>query len=242
MLPQTSDRKTKRMKKAVVLLSGGLDSTTTMAVAVDSGYQVYALTIDYGQKSRRELEAAEEIARDFEAAEHLRLELDFSQLSASALTGQSPIPKNRSAEQRASGIPSTYVPARNLIMLSYALAWAETLGVGEIFIGANAVDYSGYPDCRPEFISAFERVANLGTRAGVEGKEEIRISAPLLSLSKAEIIEKGRSLGVDYKKTSSCYQPSEEGLPCGSCDSCAIRLEGFATAGVSDPLSYRTSS
>lgn len=220
-------------KRAVVLVSGGLDSATVVAVARDQGYQVYALSFDYGQRHRAELQAADRVSIELGAVEHKTVRLDLSSIGGSALTDESiAVP-----ESPTSGIPVTYVPARNTIFLSVALGWAEVLRAQDIFIGVNAVDYSGYPDCRPAFISAFERVAQLATRAGVEG-EGFRIHAPLQNLSKAEIIALGVSLGVDYGLTISCYQANADGAACGRCDSCRLRKEGFIAAGVADPTVY----
>lgn len=225
------------MKKAVVLSSGGLDSTTVMAVAVSQGYAIYALSFDYGQRHSVELEAARKVAALYNAEKHLVLKLDLGKIGGSALTDDIDVPKNRSHEEMESHIPVTYVPARNTIFLSYALAWAEVVGAQDIFIGVNAVDYSGYPDCRPEYIEAFENMARLATKAGVEGGS-LKIHTPIIKLSKAEIIKLGVELGVDYSMTHSCYDPAPEGTPCGRCDSCALRLEGFRQAGMSDPLMY----
>jgi 7-cyano-7-deazaguanine synthase len=225
------------MKRAVVLLSGGLDSATVLAIARTEGYAAYALSFSYGQRHERELAAAEKIAHSLGAVEHRIAGIDLRIFGGSALTGDLPIPQARSAEEMRRGIPNTYVPARNTIFLSYALAWAEVLGAADIFLGANAIDYSGYPDCRPEFIRAFEQLANLATRAGVEGTR-FRIHAPLLSLSKAEIIQRGISLGIDYSLTHSCYDPAADGRACGVCDSCLLRLKGFREAGLTDPISY----
>jgi 7-cyano-7-deazaguanine synthase len=225
------------MKRAVVLLSGGLDSATVLAIARTEGYAAYALSFSYGQRHERELAAAEKIAQSLGVVEHRIARIDLRIFGGSALTGDLPIPQARSAEEMAREIPNTYVPARNTIFLSYALAWAEVLGATDIFLGANAVDYSGYPDCRPEFIRAFEQLANLATRAGVEGTR-FRIHAPLLSLSKAEIIQRGISLGIDYSLTHSCYDPTADDRACGVCDSCLLRLKGFREAGLTDPISY----
>ncbi|MDQ3198993.1 MAG: 7-cyano-7-deazaguanine synthase QueC [Verrucomicrobiota bacterium] len=225
------------MKRAVVLLSGGLDSATVLAHCRTEGYAAYALSVRYGQRHARELESATRIAQSLGATEHRIAEIDLRAFGGSALTGQEKIPLDRSTEEMAQGIPITYVPARNTIFLSYALAWAEVLGASDIFIGANSVDYSGYPDCRPEFIRAFEQLANLATRAGVEGAR-FKIHAPLIALSKAEIIQRGVSLGVDYARTHSCYDPDTEGRACGKCDSCQLRLKGFREAGLTDPISY----
>ena len=225
--------------KAVVLLSGGLDSTTVLAIAKAEGHDVYALSFAYGQRHSWELECARVVARAGGANEHRIASIDLRAFGGSALTADIDVPKGRTPEEMSSGIPITYVPARNTIFLSYALAWAEVLGSSDIFIGVNALDYSGYPDCRPEFIAAFERMANLATKAGVEGRQALTIHAPLISLTKAEIIRKGLELGVDYSLTSSCYDPSPTGQPCGSCDSCVLRQKGFRENGLVDPLQYR---
>lgn len=230
------------MSKAVVLLSGGLDSTTTLAVAKRDGHQPYAITFRYGQRHEMEVDAARRIARASGVVEHVVVDIDLRTFGGSALTSDTEVPKNRTAEQRARGIPITYVPARNTIFLSFALAWAEVLAAAEIYVGVNAVDYSGYPDCRPEYIAAFERMANLGTRAGVEGTFPIRIRTPLIQLSKADIIRLGMSLGVDYALTTSCYDPTVHGVACGWCDSCLLRKKGFAEAGLQDPIRYRVHS
>lgn len=223
--------------RAVVLVSGGLDSATTLAMARDEGLECYALSFDYGQRHRSELEAAAVVARSLGAVEHKVLRLDLRAIGGSALTDDSiEVPET---EQR--GIPVTYVPARNTVFLSLALGWAEVLGARDIFIGANAVDYSGYPDCRPEFIEAFEQLANLATKAGVEG-DRFRIRAPLVAMSKAEIILQGQRLGVDFGLTLSCYQADEQGRACGVCDSCRLRAAGFTAAGVDDPTRYRDTS
>ena len=224
-------------RKAVVLLSGGLDSATTLAVAIDKGFSCYALTIDYGQRHRVELDAAGCVAKSFGRVQHRILSLDLNLFAESALTGGSDVPKDRLSEDLTDEIPATYVPARNTIMLSLALAWAETIDANHIFIGANAVDYSGYPDCRPEFISAFQRLANLATKRGIEG-DAFNIVAPLMDLSKEEIIRLGTDLGIDYGMTHSCYDPSPEGLACGHCDSCIIRRRGFEKANIPDPTRY----
>ncbi len=223
--------------KAVVLLSGGLDSTTALAVAKAEGLQCHCLSFSYGQRQAVELERARAIAEG--AAAHLILNLDLDKIGGSALTTAMAVPKGRTEEEMASAIPVTYVPGRNTIFLSYAVAWAEVIGAADIFIGINALDYSGYPDCRPEYIEAFERLANLGTRAGVAGGRPFRIHAPLMRLTKKEIIEKGISLGVDYAATHSCYDPDEQGRACGACDACRLRLKGFAEAGLEDPAMYR---
>jgi 7-cyano-7-deazaguanine synthase len=219
--------------KAVVLLSGGLDSATAAAIARAEGYELYALTVRYGQTHAREVEAARAVARALGVAKHLELHVDLSAFGGSALTGDGAIPKDR--DLQAGDIPSTYVPARNTVFLSLALAWAEVVGASAIIIGVNAIDYSGYPDCRPEYLSAFQRMAALATRAGVNG-QELRILAPLLRLSKADIIRRGLSLGVDYGLTHSCYDPAPDGRPCGRCDSCRLRALGFREAAASDPL------
>jgi 7-cyano-7-deazaguanine synthase len=221
--------------RAVVLLSGGLDSATALAVARSEGYEGYALSFDYGQRHARELGSARRVAAALGAKEHLVLRLDLRAIGGSALTADIAVPKGRSHEAIGSGIPATYVPARNTIFLSHALAWAEVLGTQDIFIGVNVLDASGYPDCRPEYIEAFERMANLATKAGVEGKSRFRIHTPLINLSKAEIITLGARLGVDFALTWSCYEPQPGGRPCGLCDSCLLRQKGFAEAGLADP-------
>jgi 7-cyano-7-deazaguanine synthase len=224
------------MKRAVVLLSGGLDSATTLAIARRAGFEPFALSFAYGQRHNLELEAAKRIAAALNAHEHRIATIDLRVFGGSALTDEIAVPKNRDAKS-ADEIPITYVPARNTIFLSYALAWCEVLGAADIFIGANAIDYSGYPDCRPEFIAAFERLASVATRAGVEGNR-FHIHAPLISMSKADIIRKGTELGVDFSQTHSCYDPASEGLACGQCDSCRLRLEGFRAVGLVDPIPY----
>jgi 7-cyano-7-deazaguanine synthase len=224
--------------KAVVLLSGGLDSATVLAIAREAGFDAYALSFDYGQRHSWELECARVVARAGGAKEHRTTSIDLRAFGGSALTADIDVPKGRSTEEMSGAIPITYVPARNTIFLSFALAWAEVLGSSDIFIGVNALDYSGYPDCRPEFIEAFERMANLATRVGVEGQQALKIHTPLISLTKAEIIRKGLELGVDYSLTSSCYDPSPTGQPCGSCDSCLLRQKGFRENGLIDPLKY----
>lgn len=225
-------------KKAVVLLSGGLDSTTALAIAKDEGYVVYALSFRYGQRHLIELESARRVAQAMTVEKHLIVDIDLRAIGGSALTDDIAVPKERSSEAMTSGIPVTYVPARNTIFLSFALAWAETLKADDIFMGVNALDYSGYPDCRPEYIEAFSRMANLATKAGVEGAMKLRIHAPLIAMTKAEIIKTGLRLGVDYSLTHSCYDPSPDGTPCGTCDSCLLRLKGFAEADARDPLHY----
>jgi len=227
-------------KKAIILLSGGIDSTTTLAIAKDLGFDVYAISFRYGQRHRLELEAAKRIAASFKVKAHLILEVDLTAIGGSALTTNLEVPKDREIEKMSAEIPVTYVPGRNIIFLSLALAWAEVLGAADIFIGANAVDFSGYPDCRPEFLAAFEKMASLGTKAGVEGKK-INIHAPLIKLTKAQIIQKGVELGVDYSLTLSCYDPAADGKACGKCDSCLLRKKGFQAAGFADPTIYAKS-
>jgi 7-cyano-7-deazaguanine synthase len=226
------------MNEAVVLLSGGIDSVTTMAIARAEGYAMYALSFNYGQRHAIELEKARHMARVLGAKKHLVLDIDLKAIGGSALTDTSAVPKDRVSEEISRSIPITYVPARNTIFLSCALAWAEVLGVFDIFIGVNALDYSGYPDCRPEYIAAFEHMANLALKAAVEGTGKIIIHAPLLSLTKAEIIRRGIELGVDYSLTHSCYDPGPDGMACGRCDSCLLRLKGFREAGARDPIPY----
>ena len=226
-------------RKAVVLLSGGLDSTTTLAIAKSEGYEPYALSFRYGQRHQVELDAASRIAKSMGVAQHVVADIDLRLFGGSALTADIEVPKDRATDEMSTGIPVTYVPARNTIFLSFALAWAEVLEAGDIFIGVNALDYSGYPDCRPEYIKAYELMANLATKAGVEGTQHLKIHTPLIDLTKAEIIRKGTDLGVDYAQTSSCYDPSPDGAPCGKCDSCQLRQKGFAEAGLSDPLLAR---
>jgi 7-cyano-7-deazaguanine synthase len=224
---------------AVVLLSGGLDSTTTLAYALDRGFDVRAMTFRYGQRHAHEVEAAKQVAKRFGVTEHVVVDIDLRVFGGSALTSDLPVPKDRASGDLArAGIPVTYVPARNTIFLSFALAWAEALAASDIFIGVNALDYSGYPDCRPEYIAAFERMANLATRGAVEGTVPVRIHTPLIDLTKGQIIELGLTLGVDYGLTTSCYDPTPDGVACGRCDACALRLKGFAEAGVSDPARY----
>lgn len=226
-------------RKAVVLLSGGLDSTTTLALAKDAGFEVNALTFHYGQRHEREVDAARDVAARFGVAEHIVVDIDLRLFGGSALTAEIDLPKGRSLEEIGRGIPVTYVPARNTIFLSFALAWAEVLGAGDIFIGVNFLDQSGYPDCRPEYLAAYERMANLATKAGVEGRHRLKIHAPLIELTKAQIIRRGLELGVDYSLTSSCYDPSLRGEACGECDACLLRLKGFAESGSSDPAPYQ---
>lgn len=224
--------------KAVCLLSGGLDSSTCLAEARRLGFECFALSFDYGQRHRVELEAARRVAAAMGVAGHLIMPVDLGVFGGSALTADIDVPKSRDEAEMGQGIPVTYVPARNTVFLSFALAWAEVLGAADIFIGVNAIDYSGYPDCRPEFIEAFARMANLATKAGVEGRTSIRIHTPLIQLSKADIVRMARDLGVDFRLTHSCYDPSADGRPCGACDSCILRRKGFAEAGVVDPLDY----
>ncbi|HUF66958.1 MAG TPA: 7-cyano-7-deazaguanine synthase QueC [Gemmatimonadaceae bacterium] len=228
-------------KAAVVLLSGGLDSTTALAIATAEARRVHALTVRYGQRHERELQAARDVAAAWRVAAHKIIEIDLRTFGGSALTDESiGVPRDETPGQ--AGIPATYVPARNTILLSLALAWAEVIPAGDIFIGVNALDYSGYPDCRPEFIAAFEQVARLGTRAGSEGATGIRVRAPLIDLTKREIIQLGTSLGVDYSQTVSCYDPTTSGEACGRCDACQLRLRGFAEAGMADPVRYAAAS
>ena len=227
---------TNKPARAVVLLSGGLDSSTVLAIAQKRGFYVFALSFSYGQRHTAELESAKAVAQQFEAGRHVVVDIDLRRFGGSALTDDIAVPKGRDIGQMAEEIPVTYVPARNTIFLSYALAWAEVLEAKHIFIGVNAVDYSGYPDCRPEFIEAFERMANLATRAGVEDESPLRIETPLLHLSKAQIIQKGIALGVDYALTNSCYDPLDSGAPCNECDACLLRAQGFRDLGLGDPL------
>ncbi len=225
-------------QKAVVLVSGGLDSATILAMAAKSGYELNAMSFDYGQRHRFELEAARRVCAAANVARHVIVPLDLRAFGGSALTDNIAVPKDRSESEMSGGVPITYVPARNTIFLSVALGWAEVLGAMDLFIGVNAVDYSGYPDCRPEFITAFQKLANLATKSGVEGTATWTIHAPLVSLSKAEIIRQGIELGVDYSLTHSCYDPDPIGRSCGRCDSCQLRMKGFADAGLVDPVSY----
>jgi 7-cyano-7-deazaguanine synthase len=225
-------------RKAVVLSSGGIDSTTAMAIARYEGFKIYSLSFFYGQRHAFELQAAQKVANAIGVTEHRVINIDLKQIGGSSLTDDIDVPKDRGEQEMTRGIPVTYVPARNTIFLSFALAWAEVLKSSDIFIGVNAIDYSGYPDCRPEYIEAFERMANLATKAGVEGAANIRIRAPLIRLTKAQIIQKGIELEVDYALTHSCYDPSPQGLACGKCDSCFLRRKGFKEAGVTDPTRY----
>jgi len=222
--------------RAVVLLSGGLDSATTLAIARAEGYECHALSFDYGQRHVCELESAKKVAAALGAVQHLTLRLDLRAIGGSALTADIDVPKGRSDEAMSTGIPVTYVPARNTIFLSHALAWAEVLGAQDVFIGVNAVDYSGYPDCRPEFTEAFEKLANLATQAGVEGKSRFRVHTPLIELSKAQIVARAYELNVDLSLTWSCYVPEPDGRACGLCDSCLLRKKGFAEARLADPV------
>jgi 7-cyano-7-deazaguanine synthase len=229
-------------RRAVVLLSGGLDSATTAAIARAEGYQVFALSVDYGQRHRFELEAAKRVAESLGVVRHVVVPVDLAQFGGSALTDQIAVPQDRSDDEISHGIPITYVPARNTVFLSLALGYAEVVGAAEIYLGVNAVDYSGYPDCRPEYITAFERLANLATKAGVEGALEFRIRAPLVKMTKAEIIRRGTELGIDFGLTHSCYAPDNTGVACGRCDACHIRRKGFAEAGLTDPIAYQSES
>jgi 7-cyano-7-deazaguanine synthase len=225
------------MKKAIILLSGGIDSATCAAIARNKGYKLYAMSFDYGQRHRTELAAAKKVAKFLKAAEHKVVKIDLRAFGGSSLTAPLPVPKNRTVKKMAAEIPSTYVPARNTIFLSYALAWAEVLGTTDIFIGVNSIDYSGYPDCRSGYIKAFQSMACLATKAGVQGRN-IRIHTPLIKLTKAEIIKKGCALGLDYSLTHSCYDPLPDGAACSTCDSCLIRKKGFKDAGIKDPTRY----
>jgi 7-cyano-7-deazaguanine synthase len=225
--------------RAVVLLSGGLDSTTVLAIARAEGFDTYALSFDYGQRHAHELESARRVAAALGATDHVIATIDLRVFGGSALTSDIDVPKHRPIESMGASIPITYVPARNTIFLSFALAWAEVLGAQEIFIGVNALDYSGYPDCRPEYIEAYERMANLAVKVAVEGVSRVRIHTPLIAMTKADIIRRGVELGVDYGMTSSCYDPDHDGTPCGACDSCLLRLKGFQEAGIVDPLRAR---
>ena len=229
----------KDKKKAVVLSSGGIDSTTVMAIAKQEGFEIFSLSFFYKQRHSFEIEAAKKVAGVMGVKKHLIIDIDLKKIGGSALTDNNlDVPKHRKMQSMADEIPVTYVPARNTIFLSYALAWAEVLQSSDIFIGVNAIDYSGYPDCRPEYIEAFERMANLATKAGVEGKTKLKIRTPLIHMTKAEIIKKGVDLGVDFSLTHSCYDPSSDGLACGECDSCIIRKQGFKEAGIIDPTKY----
>lgn len=227
-------------KKAVVLLSGGLDSAIAAAIARSEGFDVYALSIDYGQRHRFELDAARQITKALGIVDHKIVTIDLASIGGSALTADIEVPQGRNADEISRGIPITYVPARNTVMLSLALGYAEVLGAADIYIGVNAVDYSGYPDCRPEFIAAFEKLANLATKTGVEGTSQFHIHTPLIQLTKAEIIHRGVSLGVDFGLTHSCYSPNTLGIACGRCDACHLRQKGFVDAGLADPIEYQS--
>ena len=226
------------MKKAVILLSGGLDSATTLAIAQNDGFTLYGLTFSYGQRHQFEIGASQKIAETCNLADHIITEIDLRAFGGSALTDDIDVPKDRSESTMSGSIPVTYVPARNTIFLSFALAWAEVLQSNDIFLGVNSMDYSGYPDCRPEYIQSFQAMANLATKAGVDGDQSIIIHTPLISMTKEEIIRKGLELGVDYSLTHSCYDPDKAGNACGRCDSCSIRLKGFQEAGTADPINY----
>ena len=228
------------MSKAVVLLSGGLDSATMLAIARQEGFEPCAITFRYGQRHAVEIEAARRLVKRMNVAEHLEVEFDLRAMGGSALTSSLAVPKGRSAEQMREGIPVTYVPARNTIFLSFALGYAESLKANHIFVGVNALDYAGYPDCRPEYIRAFEAMARLATKSSVEGDEPLTLHTPLIEMTKAEIIKRGHELSVDYSLTSSCYDPGESGLACGTCDACSLRLEGFRENGISDPVVYQS--
>ena len=235
----SSEKTSRRERRAVVLLSGGLDSTTTAAIARHEGFDLYTLSVDYGQRHRFELASASRVAQALGVHRHVVLPVGLSVLGGSALTDSIEVPKDRDADQMAHGIPITYVPARNTVLLALALAYAETVGAADIFLGVNAVDYSGYPDCRPEFIDAFARLAELATKAGAEGRLKFAIHAPLIRLTKAQIVRRGIDLGVDYSLTHSCYDPDPSGISCGRCDACQLRRKGFAEAGLVDPLPYQ---
>lgn len=228
----------KKEQRAVILLSGGVDSSTALAIAKQEGYETYALSFRYGQRHDREILAAQNVAKYFAVKKHIVLDIDLRSFGGSALTDNIPVPKERGLAEISSDIPVTYVPARNTIFLSFALAWAEVLEAYDIFIGVNALDYSGYPDCRPEYIEAFERMANLATKAGVEGKL-FKIHTPLIKMTKGEIIRQGLALGVDFSQTTTCYDPSSSGAACGACDACILRLKGFQENGIADPVAYQ---
>jgi 7-cyano-7-deazaguanine synthase len=225
-------------KKAVVLLSGGLDSATLLSIAKSEGFEVYAISFLYGQRHAFELNLAKKLAENAGVKQHLVMNIDLRGIGGSALTSESAIPKDRSLQEMSAGIPVTYVPARNTIFLSMTLSWAEVIGSEDIYIGVNALDYAGYPDCRPEYIKAFEQMANLATKAGVEGTQHFKVHTPLIDLTKAQIIKKGLELGVDYSLTSSCYDPTEDGIACGRCDACLLRLQAFSEVGVIDTIRY----
>jgi 7-cyano-7-deazaguanine synthase len=235
----TAERQSPIQPPAVVLLSGGLDSATVAAIARADGFQLFALSVDYGQRHRFELDAARRVAQSLGVAKHVVASVDLNQFGGSALTDDIAVPLDRPEDEIAHGIPITYVPARNTVFLSLALGYAEVVGAADLFIGVNAIDYSGYPDCRPGFVAAFEKLANLATKAGVEGTMRFRIHTPLIEMTKAEIIRRGTELGVDYSLTHSCYAPGPTGAPCGRCDACQLRLKGFAEAGLRDPIEYR---
>jgi len=230
--------KLRKEHKAVILLSGGIDSSTTLAIAKDMGFDIYALSFNYGQRHAVELKAAKAIARKNKVVRHMILDVDLRKIGGSALTADIKVPKQRNIKEFKNNIPVTYVPARNTIFLSYALAWAEVIGANDIFIGVNVLDYSGYPDCRPKYIAAYEKMANLATKVGVEQKQRLKIHTPLIKMRKSQIIRKGIELGVDYSLTRSCYDPSGNGEACGACDSCLLRLKGFKDAGLNDPVPY----
>jgi 7-cyano-7-deazaguanine synthase len=234
----TTEKSPNRGKSAVLLLSGGLDSTTTGAIATADGFELFALSVEYGQRHQWELAAAQRVAQHLHVREHRIVAVDLGVIGGSALTADIAVPKGRSAEEMGHGVPVTYVPARNTVLLSLALAFAETHQTGNIFLGVNAIDYSGYPDFRPEYIAAFERLANLATKAGVEGALEFKIHTPLIKMTKADIIRRGTELGVDFSLTHSCYDPDSNGKSCGRCDACLLRRKGFADAGLADPLQY----
>lgn len=227
------------MKKAVILSSGGIDSTTVVAIAKQEGFSIYSLSFNYGQRHSFELESARRVSAFFNVEDHMIIDIDLRKIGGSSLTSDIDVPKERPEREIAQGIPVTYVPARNTIFLSYALAWAEVLECADIFIGVNAIDYSGYPDCRPEYIEAFEKMANLATKAGVEKRTKLKIHTPLIKMTKAEIIQCGHKLGVDYSLTHSCYDPTPEGYACGGCDSCILRKKGFKESGIPDPTIYK---
>lgn len=226
-------------RPAVVLLSGGLDSATTAAIARAEGYRLFALSVDYGQRHRFELEAAAKVARALGVERHVTVSVGLDQIGGSALTADIAVPKDRTGEAISHGIPVTYVPARNTVLLSLALGYAEVVGAADLFVGVNAVDYSGYPDCRPEYIAAFEQLANLATKSGVEGTLRFQVHTPLIAMTKSDIIRRGTELGVDYSLTHTCYAPNDKGVSCGHCDACQIRLQGFAAAGLTDPIQYQ---
>jgi len=228
-----------RSLPAVVLLSGGLDSATTAAIARAEGFRLFALSVDYGQRHRFELDAAAKVARSLGVERHVTVSVGLGQIGGSALTADIAVPKDRTGEAISHGIPVTYVPARNTVLLSLALGYAEAVGAADLFVGVNAVDYSGYPDCRMEYIAAFEQLANLATKAGVEGTLRFQVHTPLIAMTKSDIIRRGTELGVDYSLTHTCYAPNDEGISCGHCDACQIRLQGFAAAGLTDPIQYQ---